>query len=66
MVAHLKSSIFEAIDSNRNKGDNVNLLTGFKSRIQAIAVHPKKSILAIAGYEGFVILYDYIKKQELN
>lgn len=35
---------------------------GLKSNIAAIAVHPKKSILAIAGAEGFIILWDYIKK----
>jgi len=35
---------------------------GLKSSISAIAVHPKKSILAIAGAEGFIILWDYIKK----
>ena len=35
---------------------------GLKSNISAIAVHPKKSVLAIAGAEGFIILWDYIKK----
>ena len=35
---------------------------GFKSSISAIAVHPKKPILAIAGSEGFIIFWDYIKK----
>ena len=30
--------------------------------MSAIAVHPKKSILAIAGSEGFVLLWDYVKK----
>ena len=33
-----------------------------KSAISAIAVHPKKSILAIAGSEGFVLFWDYVKK----
>lgn len=37
-------------------------MIGFKSTISAIAVHPKKPILAIAGAEGFIILWDYIKK----
>lgn len=35
-----------------------------KSSICAVAVHPKRSILAIAGADGFVILWDYIKKGE--
>jgi WD40 repeat protein len=60
IVCQLKSRIFEAIESSKNKGEN--LLTGLKSSIAAIAVHPKKSILAIAGAEGFIILWDYIKK----
>ena len=34
----------------------------FPSGIVGIAVHPKKPILAIAGAEGFLILWDYQKK----
>lgn len=30
--------------------------------MKAIAVHPKRSILAIAGHERFVLFWDYIKK----
>ena len=37
---------------------------GIKSTITAIAVHPKKPVLAIAGVEGFVILWDYLKKDK--
>lgn len=35
---------------------------GLKSSVSAIAVHPKRSILAIAGYEKFVLFWDYQKK----
>ena len=35
---------------------------GLKSSISAIAVHPSQPILAIAGAEGFIILWDYVKK----
>ena len=35
---------------------------GLKSNISAIAVHPTQPILAIAGAEGFIILWDYVKK----
>lgn len=35
---------------------------GLKSSVAAIAVHPKKPILAIAGAEKFVLLWDYQKK----
>lgn len=37
---------------------------GIKSKITAIAVHPYKPVLAIAGGEGFVILWDYLKKDK--
>lgn len=60
MIVQLKSRIFEAIESSKDKGET--LMHGLKSNIAAIAVHPKKSILAIAGAEGFIILWDYIKK----
>lgn len=60
MVVQLKSRIFEAIESSKDKGET--LMHGLKSAISAIAVHPKRSILAIAGAEGFIILWDYIKK----
>lgn len=35
---------------------------GLKSSISAIAVHPTRTLLAIAGAEGFIILWDYVKK----
>lgn len=60
MVVQLKSAIFEAIDSSKKKG--TTLMHGLKSSISAIAVHPTRTLLAIAGGEGFIILWDYIKK----
>ena len=35
---------------------------GIKSNVSAIAVHPFKTLLAIAGADGFILLWDYIKK----
>lgn len=35
---------------------------GIKSAISAIAVHPTMPYLAIAGADGFIILWNYIKK----
>ena len=58
-VVQLKSSIFEAIAS-QDKGET--LITGLQSSITAIAVPPKKPTLAIAGADGFIILWDYLKK----
>jgi len=60
MVVQLKSRIFEAIESSKDKGET--LMHGLKSSISAIAVHPSQPILAIAGAEGFIILWDYVKK----
>lgn len=60
MVVQLKASIFEAIDKKDKKGQT--LMHGIKSTISAIAVHPFKPILAIAGAEGFLMLWDYTKK----
>ena len=37
---------------------------GIKSPVSAIAVHPKKSLLAIAGADGFILLWDYLKKSD--
>jgi len=37
-------------------------MSGIQSSISAIAVHPRTSILAIAGSEGFILLWDYVKK----
>ena len=56
----LQSSIFEEIEPAKKKGETI--FHGLKSAVSAIAVHPKKPILAIAGAEGFVLLWDYIKK----
>ena len=37
-------------------------MSGIQSSISAIAVHPRATILAIAGSEGFILLWDYVKK----
>jgi hypothetical protein len=37
-------------------------MAGIASGICGIAVHPRESIIAIAGAEGFVLLWDYKKK----
>ena len=58
MILQLKSTLFEAIDKNKKRGQTI--MFGIKSAISAIAVHPTKSLLAIAGAEGFIQIYDYI------
>lgn len=63
MVVQLQSTIYEAIDSSKKKG--VTLMHGIKSSISAIAVHPKRSIIAAAGSEGFIIMWDYLKRGEV-
>jgi WD40 repeat protein len=37
---------------------------GIKSSISAIAVHPTKTKLAIAGADGFILLWDYMRKDD--
>lgn len=63
MVVQLKSRIFEAIEKSTDNGET--LMHGLKSSISAIAVHPKKPQLAIAGAAGFIIMWDYQKKTEV-
>ena len=60
MVAELQSQIFEAIEPQKKKG--TTLFAGLRSSISAIAVSPVDTILAIAGGEGYIILWNYIKK----
>jgi hypothetical protein len=56
----LQSSIFEEIEPAKKKG--YTIFHGLKSAVKAIAVHPKRPILAIAGLERFVLFWDYLKK----
>lgn len=58
----LQSTIFEEIEPSKKKGRTI--FHGLKSAISAIAVHPRKPILAIAGQEGFVLLWDYMKRED--
>jgi len=60
LICTLQSSLFEEIKPQNKRGHT--LMAGIASGICGIAVHPKDTILAIAGAEGFVLLWDYIKK----
>ena len=60
LVCLLQSTLFEEIELSKKKG--YTIMHGIKSAISAIAVHPRTSILAIAGSEGFILLWDYLKK----
>ena len=60
LVCMLTSSIFEEIEPAKRKG--YTIFHGLKSSVKAIAVHPKRPILAIAGQERFVLFWDYQKK----
>lgn len=57
LICMLQSTIFEEIDPNRKKGETI--LHGLKSAVSSVAVHPKRPMLAIAGYEKFVLFWDY-------
>lgn len=56
----LQASIFQEIEPQKKKG--YTIFHGLKSSVKAIAVHPKRSVLAIAGHERFVLFWDYLKK----
>jgi hypothetical protein len=60
LIVTLKATIFEAIKgSAENKG--FKIMCGINSKICGVAVHPDEPLLAIAGSEGSVILWDYEK-----
>lgn len=46
MVAQLKATMYEAIDSKSKRGDTI--MMGLKSAISAIAVHPSRPYIAVA------------------
>jgi WD40 repeat protein len=60
LMCMLNSTIFEEIQPAKKKG--FTIMHGFKSSISAIAVHPSRPLLAIAGSEGFILIWDYVKK----
>jgi WD40 repeat protein len=62
LVCMLQSTIFEEIEPAKKKGRTI--FYGLKSAVSAIAVHPTKPLLAIAGQEGFVLLWDYMKRED--
>lgn len=60
LICMLQSNLYEEIEPAKKKGQTI--MSGIQSSISAIAVHPRTSILAIAGSEGFILLWDYVKK----
>ena len=60
MVVELQSQIFEAIEPQKKKGTTI--MHGLRSSVSAIAVSPVDTILAVAGSEGYIILWNYVKK----
>ena len=64
MVAELKATMFEAIDSKAKRGETI--MMGLKAAISAIAVHPTKPYLAVAQDDGWIGIYDYEDNFELK
>lgn len=60
LICMLQSTLFEEIEPQKKKG--FTIMHGIQSSISAIAVHPQAPILAIAGSEGFIQIWDYMKK----
>jgi len=57
MVAELKATMFEAIDSKSKHG--ATLMRGLKDAVSAIAVHPARPYIAVAEDDGWIGIYDY-------
>jgi len=62
LICKLQSTLFEEIEPAKKKGQTI--MHGIKSSISAIAVHPTKTKLAIAGADGFILLWDYVRKDD--
>lgn len=60
LICMLQSTLFEEIEPNKKKGHTI--MHGIKSKLSAISIHPRETLLAIAGADGFVLLWDYMKK----
>lgn len=59
-VVELQSQIFEAVEANKKKG--ISRLFGIRSSISAIAVSPKNPYLAVAGSDGWIVIWDYERR----
>lgn len=64
MIIKLQSNLFEEIEPAKKRGETI--MHGIKSSISAIAVHPHKTKLAIAGADGFILIWDYIRKDDIK
>lgn len=62
MVCRLESRIFEELDPEDKKGEVI--FTGLRSSITCIAAHPDEPLLAIGGKQNFLIIWNYISKEE--
>ena len=63
LICSLKSDIFEAIKgSPENRG--YTLMCGINSSICGVAVHPHEPLVAIAGSDGFILLWNYERRQD--
>jgi WD40 repeat protein len=64
MIIKLQSTLFEEIEPAKKRGETI--MHGIKSSISAIAVHPHKTKLAIAGADGFILIWDYMRKDDIK
>lgn len=63
-IVRLSAPMFEEIEKKKKQG--TKLLLGINSEISAIAVHPHRPILAIAGSAGYLVFWDYMQKKVVN
>jgi len=66
VVCSLQATLFEEIDASKRKG--YTLMVGLKSKVSGISVSPivQDSMMAVAGSEGYVILWDYNDKVDMQ
>ena len=64
MVCELRATMFEAIDAKDKRGETK--MMGVRSPISAIAVHPTRSLIAVAQDNGCIGIYDYLQDFQLK
>eukprot|EP00656_Telonema_subtile_P052963 TRINITY_DN7525_c0_g1_i1.p1 TRINITY_DN7525_c0_g1~~TRINITY_DN7525_c0_g1_i1.p1 ORF type:complete len:888 (-),score=271.02 TRINITY_DN7525_c0_g1_i1:169-2832(-) len=59
-IVEVNADVFDELEPNNRNG--VNLVDGFSGSIQGIAAHPSKHQVALTGYTGDILIWDYKTK----
>jgi len=63
-VIEVNADVFDELEPEDRHG--LPLVQGFSGSIQGIATHPSKHVVALAGYDGTLIIWDYKTKELQN